>query len=52
MADRQQVPHNFLICDRTDEPCFWPACQNHGCMESAIVDEIKAEREAIKGDAP
>ena len=38
MSEWQQVPHNFLICERTDEPCFWPECLARGCAENAVVD--------------
>lgn len=50
MNERQQVPHNFLICERMDEPCFWPACLAHGCRENNPVD-VGDDLHQILGEA-
>jgi hypothetical protein len=31
MNDLQKVPHNFVWCEQTGEPCFWWSCLAHDC---------------------
>lgn len=27
-----KFPHDFVLCERDGEQCFWPPCLAHGCM--------------------